>query len=275
MGTPPGSKDSRGARRRRREGVKMPSIESTGRTIEDALEGALQQLQVPPERVEVEVLQEPGHGVLGIGGAEARIRVTVLKEHALVAERFLVEILELMSIDASVEHRLDGRETGPAIIDIRGADLGALIGWRGETLRALQLLLNNMVRREMPEAEPVVLDIEHYRARREDSVRELALRVADRAKQNQERIGLEPMQPFERRAVHTALADDPGVTTQSEGEDPERRVVISPLNPRRQEIVNYGNRRTMEGGGDRGRGGFGGGRGAGDRGGCGGERGRR
>ncbi|HEV1997143.1 MAG TPA: RNA-binding cell elongation regulator Jag/EloR [Candidatus Dormibacteraeota bacterium] len=259
----------------------MPSIESTGKTIEDALEGALQQLQVPPERVEVEVLQEPGHGVLGIGGAEAKIRVTVLKEHALVAERFLVEILELMGIEASVEHRLDGREEGPAIIDIRGADLGALIGWRGDTLRALQLLLNNMVRREMPEAEPVVLDIERYRARREDSVRELAIRVADRAKQNQERIGLEPMQPFERRAVHTALADDPGITTESEGEEPDRRVVISPLNPRRQEVVNYGNRRTMEG--DRGRPGFGGGGGRGglrggdrgDRGGFGGGQGRR
>ncbi|MDQ6747664.1 MAG: KH domain-containing protein, partial [Candidatus Dormibacteraeota bacterium] len=210
---------------------------------------------------------------LGIGGAEARIRVTVLKEHALVAEKFLVEILELMGIEASVEHRLDGRDEGPAIIDIRGADLGALIGWRGDTLRALQLLLNNMVRREMPEAEPVVLDIERYRARREDSVRELAVRVADRAKQNQERIGLEPMQPFERRAVHTALAEDPNVTTESEGEGPDRRVVISPLNPRRQEVVNYGNRRTMEG--DRGRGGYGGGRGGGDRGGFSGGRDRR
>ena len=258
----------------------MASIESTGKTIEEALESALKELEVPPERVEVEVLQEPERGVLGLGGAEARIRVTVLKEHALVAERFLVEILERMGIEATVEHRLDGREEGPAIIDIRGSDLGALIGWRGDTLRALQLLLNNMVRREMPEAEPVVLDIERYRARREDSVRELALRVADRAKQNQERIGLEPMQAFERRAVHTALADDPEVTTESEGEDPDRRVVISPLNPRRQEIVNYGNRR-VDGdrgrgfGGDRGRG-FGGGRGGygGGRGGYGG-RGRR
>jgi spoIIIJ-associated protein len=253
----------------------MPSIEATGKTIEEALEDALQKLQVPPERVEVEVLQEPGRGVLGMGGAEARIRVTVLREHALVAERLLTEVLERMGIEATVEHRLDGRDEGPAIIDIRGADLGALIGWRGDTLRALQLLLNNMVRREMPEAEPVVLDIERYRARREDSVRELAIRVADRAKQNQERIGLEPMQPFERRAVHTALADDPDVTTESEGEEPDRRVVISPLNPRRQEIVNYGNRRTMEGG-DRGRprGGFGGG-GGGGRGGYGGDRGRR
>jgi spoIIIJ-associated protein len=138
-----------------------------------------------------------------------------------------------------------------------------------------------MVRREMPDSEPVVLDIERYRARREESVGDLARRVADRAKQNQERIGLEPMQPFERRAVHTALADDPEVTTESEGEEPDRRVVISPLNPRRQEIVNYGNRRTMDG--DRGRPGFGGGgargsyggRGGGDRGGFGGGRGRR
>lgn len=240
----------------------MPSIEATGKTIEEALEDALEKLQVPPERVEVEVLQEPGRGVLGLGGSEARIRVTVLRAHALVAERLLTEVLEHMGIEATVEHRLDGRDEGPAIIDIRGAELGALIGWRGDTLRALQLLLNNMVRREMPEAEPVVLDVERYRARREDSVRELALRVAGRAKQNQERIGLEPMQPFERRAVHTALADDPDVSTESEGEDPDRRVVISPLNPRRQEIVNYGNRRTMEGGDrGRGRGGFGGGRG--------------
>ncbi|MFN2464942.1 MAG: RNA-binding cell elongation regulator Jag/EloR [Candidatus Dormibacteria bacterium] len=260
----------------------MPSIETTGKTIEEALDGALKQLDVPPERVEVEVLQEPSGGVLGMGGAEAKIRVTVLREHALVAERLLVEVLERMGIEASVEHRLDDRDEGPAIIDIRGADLGALIGWRGDTLRALQLLLNNMVRREMPEAEPVVLDIERYRARREDSVRDLALRVADRAKQNQERIGLEPMMPFERRAVHTALADDPDVTTESEGEEPDRRVVISPLNPRRDEIVNYGNRRTMDGG-DRGprRGGFGGGGGGrggfgggGGRGGYGGGRGR-
>lgn len=240
----------------------MPSIETTGKTIEEALEDALQKLQVSPERVEVEVLQEPERGVLGMGGAEARIRVTVLRQHALVAERLLTETLERMGVEATVEHRLDGRDEGPAIIDIRGADLGALIGWRGDTLRALQLLLNNMVRREMPDSEPVVLDIERYRARREDSVSELARRVADRAKQNQERIGLEPMQPFERRAVHTALAEDPEVTTESEGEGPDRRVVISPLNPRRQEVVNYGNRRTMESGDrGRGRGGFGGDRG--------------
>src|SRR5258708_37986295 len=109
----------------------MPSIESTGKTIEEALESALSQLGVPPERVEVEVLEEPGRAVLGLVPTAARIRVTVLRENALEAERFLIELLGKMNIAATVEHRLDANDEGPAIIDIRGGDLGPLIGWRG------------------------------------------------------------------------------------------------------------------------------------------------
>ncbi|HEV3231690.1 MAG TPA: RNA-binding cell elongation regulator Jag/EloR [Candidatus Dormibacteraeota bacterium] len=218
----------------------MPSIETTGKTIEEALDAALTQLQVPPERVEVEVLEEPGRAVLGLVGTAARIRVTVLKESALEAERFLADILQKMGIDAEVEHRLDAREDGPAIIDVKGGDLGVLIGWRGETLRALQLFVNTMVRQVLPDGDAIVVDVERYRARREDSVRDLALRVADRAKRNGERIGLDPMQPYERRVVHTTLAEDPDVSTESEGEEPTRRVVITPANARRQEIVNWG-----------------------------------
>jgi len=117
----------------------MPSIESTGKTIEEALETALAQLGVPPERVEVEVLEEPGRAVLGLLPTAAKIRVTVLRENALEAERLLIELLQKMNIEATIEHRLDANEEGPAIIDIRGDDLGLLIGWRGETLRAMQL----------------------------------------------------------------------------------------------------------------------------------------
>jgi spoIIIJ-associated protein len=173
-----------------------------------------------------------------------------------------------MGIEADVEHRLGGREEGPAIIDIRGEDLGLLIGWRGETLRALQLLVNTMVRQALPDADSVVIDVEKYRARREDSVRELALRVADRAKRNRERVGLDPMQAFERRVVHTALAEDPDVSTESEGEEPSRRVVITPKDAASQAIVNFGRsaeafagRERFGRGGDRPRGGrgFGGG----------------
>jgi spoIIIJ-associated protein len=244
----------------------MPSIESTGKTIEEALETALSQLNVPPERVEVEVLEEPGRAVLGLVPTGAKIRVTVLRENALEAERILVELLQRMNIEAIVEHRLDANDEGPAIIDVRGEDLGLLIGWRGETLRAMQLIVNTMVRQSLPDAGAIVIDIERYRARREDSVRELALRVADRAKRNQERIGLEPMQAYERRVVHTTLADDPDLSTESEGEDPERRVVITPKDARSDAIVDYG-RGVGRGVGDRGdrgeRPGRGGGRGYG------------
>lgn len=221
----------------------MPSIETTGKSIEEALEVALGQLGVPPERVEVEVLEEPGRAMMGLVGTDARIRVTVLRENALEAERLLVEMLRLMDIEATVEHRLDAREDGPAILDVRGPDLGLLIGWRGDTLRALQLLVNTMVRQAMPEGGAVVVDVERYRARREDSVREVAIRAADRAKRNQERVGLEPMQPYERRAVHTALADDPDITTESEGEEPERRVVIIPKDARGTQVVDFTTRR--------------------------------
>jgi spoIIIJ-associated protein len=236
----------------------MPSVETTGKSIEEALEVALAQLQVPPERVEVEVLEEPGRAVLGLVPTAAKIRVTVLKESALEAERFLLGLLEKMEIDADIEHRLDGRDEGPAIIDVKGEDLGVLIGWRGDTLRALQLLVNTSVRQSLEEAEAVVIDVERYRARREDTVRELALRVADRAKRNRERIGLEPMQPYERRAVHTALAEDPEVSTESEGEEPDRRVVITPSNAARSEVVDFSRGRGFggrerPGRGDRGR----------------------
>jgi spoIIIJ-associated protein len=218
----------------------MPSIETTGKSIEEALDEALKQLQVAPERVEVEILEEPAKGALGLGGTPARIRVTVLKESALEAEQFLSDILQKMGIEAEIEHRLDGNDEGPAIIDIKGEDLGLLIGWRGETLRSLQLLVNTMVRQVMPEGNAIVVDVERYRARREDSVRELALRVAERAKRNRERVGLDPMQPYERRVIHTTLADDPDVSTESEGEGPSRRVVVTPKDPASDRIVDYG-----------------------------------
>jgi spoIIIJ-associated protein len=241
----------------------MPSIEVTGKTIDEALESALKQLEVNADRVEVEVLEEPGRAVMGLVGTAARIRVTVLKESALEAERVLLDLLPRMGIEAEIEHRLDTREDGPAIIDIKGEDLGILIGWRGETLRALQLLVNTMVRHVLDEADAIVIDVERYRARREDSVREMALRIADRAKRDRQRIGLDPMQPFERRVVHTALADDPDVSTESEGEEPSRRVVITPTNAGSQQIVELGRPAFREGSGFGG--GGGGGRG-GDRG---------
>ena len=117
------------------------------------------------------------------------------------------------------------------ILDIAGDDLGLLIGWRGETLRSLQTAVNLMLGEEGVETRRVILDVERYRARREDQVRELAERLALRVKRTGEPYTLDPMHAYERRVIHMTLADDPDVTTESSGREPARRVVINPTGP--------------------------------------------
>jgi spoIIIJ-associated protein len=140
--------------------------------------------------------------------------------------RILVrQLLERMGIRADV----NAQETGESIqVDISGRDLGMLIGWRGETLRALQTMTNLLASRHVAAERRVVVDVEKYRQRRENTVREIAERAAMQVKVTGDPITLDAMQPFERRAIHLALQDDPAVTTGSIGEEPDRRVVVSP-----------------------------------------------
>lgn len=140
--------------------------------------------------------------------------------------RILVrQLLERMGIRADVS----AQETGESIlVDISGRDLGMLIGWRGETLRALQTMTNLLASRHVAAERRVVVDVEKYRQRRENTVREIAERAAMQVKVTGDPITLDAMQPFERRAIHLALQDDPAVTTGSIGEEPDRRVVVSP-----------------------------------------------
>ena len=119
----------------------------------------------------------------------------------------------------------------PITLDISGRDLGGLIGWRGETLRALQSVTNVMVGKHLAEGERVIVDVERYRQRREHTVREIAMRAARQVKMTGDAITLDAMQPFERRAIHLALEGDPDVTSSSIGEEPERRVVVGPRKP--------------------------------------------
>lgn len=135
------------------------------------------------------------------------------------------QLLERMGIRADVS----AQETGESIlVDISGRDLGMLIGWRGETLRALQTMTNLLASRHVAAERRVVVDVEKYRQRRENTVREIAERAAMQVKVTGDPITLDAMQPFERRAIHLALQDDPAVTTGSIGEEPDRRVVVSP-----------------------------------------------
>lgn len=213
-------------------------VEAQGASIEEAVARALSELGVTRDEAEVEVLSSGTRRVPGerLSAGTARVRVYRINEHAIRARAMLEELLTRMEIPCRVSVRRGGQTLaggpGPVILDISGDDLGLLIGWRGETLRALQTVLNLMLgEEEDSEGRRVVLDVERYRARREDQVRELALRLAGRVKRSGERYALDPMQAYERRVVHMTLADDDGVRTESSGREPARRVVIHPTGP--------------------------------------------
>jgi len=215
----------------RDEGDAMRSAEGRGRTLDEAVDAALIELGESRRNVDVRVLNE--------GSEETVVEVSVIEAAAGAAAapadgkgetaRTLVEgLLIHMGIRAQVTTR-QGSE--PTTLDISGRDLGALIGWRGETLRALQSVTNVMVGRHLGEGERIIVDVERYRQRREHTVREIALRAARQVKMTGDAITLDAMQPFERRAIHLALEGDPEVTSSSIGEEPERRVVVSLRKP--------------------------------------------
>ena len=208
----------------------MRSIEQAGRNVEGAVQAALKALGVTREQADIEVLAEETRGLLGIlGHTEAKVRVTVKAGVADRALEVLSRILHHMGIDATPEITSDDAEA--VQINIHGdSDLGLLIGKRGQTLAALQLLTAMMANREQPAElrKKVILDAEGYRERRERALTSMAQSAAERAKRTGREVRLEALTPRERRIVHMALADDPAVSTRSEGEDPERIVIVSP-----------------------------------------------
>lgn len=212
-------------------------VEATGATIEEAVSSALGQLGVSRDQVEVEVLTAGARPVPGerLSATEARVRVQRIDAHAAKARGLAEELLTRMEVPCRVSVRRaspppDGSPP-PVILDISGDDLGLLIGWRGETLRALQTTLNLMMGEDGVDGRRIILDVERYRARREEQVRELAQRLAMRVKRSGEKFTLDPMHAYERRVIHLTLADDPGVRTESSGREPARRVVIHPTGP--------------------------------------------
>jgi spoIIIJ-associated protein len=212
----------------------LKSAEGRGRTLDEAVDAALIELQESRRHVDVKILSETAE--------ETVVEVTVLGDTTAVAAtapvasngkaetaRGLVEgLLKHMGVRAQVTVR-SGAE--PITLDISGRDLGALIGWRGETLRALQAVTNVMVGKHLDDGERVIVDVERYRQRREHTVREIAMRAARQVKMTGDAITLDAMQPFERRAIHLALEGDPDVTSSSIGEEPDRRVVVGPRKP--------------------------------------------
>jgi len=200
--------------------------EKAGKTVEEAISTALAELGLTREEAEIEILEEPSKGIFGlIGSRPARVRVKEKLQPDKVACQFLQEVLRAMQIAAEVKVN---KENEGFYISFYGKDLGILIGRRGETLDALQYLVNLAVNRRLEEKVKIFLDVEEYRRRREETLIKLAQRLSDKVKRTKKHIVLEPMNSLERRVIHTALQNDPAVYTFSQGNEPYRKVVISP-----------------------------------------------
>jgi spoIIIJ-associated protein len=232
-------------------------LERTGKTVDEAINLALQELGVGRDEVEVDVVSQGRTGILGIGSESARVRVSLISGSPADSGEALAvvtHILETMGVDATPTIRTSG--TGPddpTVIDIQGEDAGLIIGSRGETLRALQYVVNIVLGRREDNSGPVVVDVEQYRDRRQQQIAGLASRMAERAIASGRPVTLEPMSPADRRLVHVALSDDNGVTTESSGDGNDRRVTITPTGERAARPSSDGGerRRRSDDGGDR------------------------
>jgi spoIIIJ-associated protein len=210
----------------------MKSAVGRGRTLDEAVDAALIEIGESRRNVDVKVISEgPEETVVEVSVVDHASTTTdavPANGKAEVARALVEDLLKHMGVRAQVTVRAG---SDPITLDISGRDLGALIGWRGETLRALQSVTNVMVGRHLAEGERIIVDVERYRQRREHTVREIALRAARQVKMTGDAITLDAMQPFERRAIHLALEGDAEVTSSSIGEEPERRVVVGLRKP--------------------------------------------
>lgn len=202
----------------------MNSVEKVARTVGEALELALIQLDTTEENVKVEVLEKSTKGFFGLfGNKEVKIRVTVKETPDLVAKKFIEEIIEKMGIVADIETTM---QKDSLYINIVGKDMAILIGRRGQTLDSLQYLVSLVVNKKREDYLRIVLDTEDYRRKRKETLERLANKLAYKAKKMRKDIVLEPMNPYERRIIHSSLQNNPHVSTRSEGEEPYRKVII-------------------------------------------------
>ena len=243
-----------------------PSIETIAPSVEEAIARGAREMGVSPDDLEVEVLDEGSTGLFGVGSRHARVRLTIssdaepepaasseLEERpepsvtetdepateqdedqytVQLAREAIEDLLELMEVEADVDARwgeadAPGR-TRPLLVDVTGDDLSILIGRHGDTLEDFQYIVRLILGKELKRSVPLVIDVEGYRARREQTLRRLARRMADQAIERGRTLSLEPMPPNERRIIHVELRDHPEVRTESVGQGDDRKVTIIP-----------------------------------------------
>jgi spoIIIJ-associated protein len=205
----------------------MRTVETHGKTVEEATKKALEELGLSESSVKIEVLSEPTSGLFGfIGAKQAHIKVTEVITPEKYLSDFLGGVMERMDVNGEMDLELSDESLK---VNVNGAKMGMLIGKRGQTLNALQYLLNVAYHKRFPgDGKRIILDVEGYRLKREETLNTLAINLAKKAIRYRREVVLEPMTPMERRLIHTALQDNPDVSTYSQGDEPYRKVVIAP-----------------------------------------------
>lgn len=205
----------------------MDMIEVSAKTVSDAITEACQKLGVTSDKLDYEVVEEGSSGFLGIGAKSAVIKASVKKSSVVeVARVFLNDVFQAMNMEVVIAIKYNEEEKNMDI-ELSGNEMGVLIGKRGQTLDSLQYLVSLVVNKESEEYIHVKVDTENYRQRRKETLENLAKNIAYKVKRTKRSVSLEPMNPYERRIIHSALQNDKYVTTHSEGEEPFRRVVVT------------------------------------------------
>lgn len=203
----------------------MEFIEVSAKTVNDAITEACQKLTVTSDKLEYEVVEEGSSGFLGIGSKPAVIKARVKSSVEDTAKDFLNEVFRAMDLTVVVDVKYNEADSSMEV-DLSGDEMGVLIGKRGQTLDSLQYLVSLVVNKNVENYIRVKVDTENYRQRRKETLENLAKNISYKVKRTKRPVSLEPMNPYERRIIHSALQNDKYVTTHSEGDEPFRHVVV-------------------------------------------------
>ncbi|MCH1626785.1 RNA-binding cell elongation regulator Jag/EloR [Fredinandcohnia quinoae] len=205
----------------------MKQVTATGQTVDEAVESALAQLNTTKDRAEIKIIDEGKKGLFGIFGSKpAVVKATIKFDPIEEARKFLENVVASMNVSAKVDVQVNGKNVK---FDLSGEKLAVLIGKRGQTLNSLQYLTQLVANRFADQYLNIIIDAENYRGRREETLIQLAERLADKAIRTGHDIPLEPMPSYERKVIHSALVTNKRIKTFSSGTDPKRHIVISPV----------------------------------------------
>lgn len=203
----------------------MEFLEFTGKTVDDALTEAAIKLETTSDKIDYEIIEKGSSGILGFGSKLAKIRARKKNTIEDIAVEFLNKVFNAMNLVVNIDVKVN-MEDKMVDIELSGDEMGVLIGKRGQTIDSLQYLVSLVINKESEEYLRVKVDTENYRARRKTTLEELAKNIAYKVKRTKRAVSLEPMNPYERRIIHSALQNDKYVTTKSEGEEPYRHIIV-------------------------------------------------